>query len=144
MLTVLERMARNIEFLNKSLSLAFAGTGRSRRSVERFLGISGHIRRRRHRDVALLLFAIYEGCAGGQLDGGNLAERHLNLAIRPLRANGDVANGVEILPVTRGETHHHREMPVASFLIEVAGPDAAQDHAGPEIWASEFYRRADA
>ncbi|MGH6856067.1 MAG: hypothetical protein ACRECP_00095 [Methylocella sp.] len=44
---------------------------------------------------------------------GDLAERHLNLAIRPLRAKSDVAYGVEILPVARGGKHHHREMPVA-------------------------------
>src|SRR5208337_4170423 len=74
-----------------------------------------------YRDIALLLLAINEGWAGSQLDFGDLAERHLNLAIRPLRANGDIANGVEILPVARGKTHPHREVPVAPLLIEVAG-----------------------
>ena len=72
------------------------------------------------RHVAFLLLAINEGRAGSQLDVGDLAERHLDLAIRPLRADGDVANGVEILPVARGKAHHHRKMPVAALLIEVA------------------------
>ena len=78
-----------------------------------------------NRDIALLLFAVNKGGACSELDFGDLTERHLNLAIRPLRANGDVANGVEILPVARGKTHPHRKMPVAAFLIEIAGGLAA-------------------
>ena len=60
-------------------------------------------------------------------DVGHILERHLHDAAAGggLRGDGNAPDGLEALPIRRGETHHHRKMPVAAALVQVAGALAA-------------------
>src|SRR5271165_1231734 len=77
--------------------------------------------------VALLLFAVDEGRAGDEVHVRDVLERHLDqtAAVGGVRADRNMLDRFEVLPEWRRQAHHHREMPVAAALVEVAGTLAA-------------------
>ena len=77
------------------------------------------------RQIALLLFAVDVGRARYQLDGCDLAQRHLRDAVRALRADPQILDRFRALAVLRRQANDDREMPVAAGLIEVAGAVAS-------------------
>src|SRR5262249_1740663 len=78
-------------------------------------------------NIALLLLAIDERRAGHQIDLRDLAQRYLRdfIGNRILHRNGQTADGLDVLPIFGRQSNDEREVPVASFLVEVACRPAA-------------------
>src|SRR6202035_5319642 len=82
------------------------------------------------REITFLLFAVDVGRTRYQLDGCDLAQRHLRDAVRTLCTNPQILDGSRALAVLRRQTNDDGEMAVAARLIEVAGavaPDRGLD-----------------
>ena len=79
------------------------------------------------RHIALLLLAIDEGSARYQAHVGQILERHLNEAVAGARRRGhrNSLDGLEVASIGRTQAHHHRKMPVAGALVEIARALAA-------------------